>query len=165
MVPILKVTRQPPDNIDDYRQEFGYLGPALHGAVTRARSQSTTQAASTGGISSAACKDCVTHTRVISDLVVIVKSQMSSAGNLGISAGRGTIVMGGASSSAASSRTQTSAVANTAGNPTKYMFVTSRPSTPVQVFVTHKNESSDVIKKKFIRKQRLPLLKPLRSSN
>jgi hypothetical protein len=55
--------------------------------------------------------------------------------------------MGGASSSAASSRTQTSAVANTAGNPTKYMFVTSRPSTPVQVFVTHKNESSDVIKK------------------
>jgi hypothetical protein len=63
MVPILKVTRQPPDNIDDYRQEFGYLGPALHGAVTRARSQSTTQAASTGGISSAACKDCVTHSR------------------------------------------------------------------------------------------------------
>ncbi|EFX79794.1 hypothetical protein DAPPUDRAFT_244529 [Daphnia pulex] len=54
MVPILKVTRQPPDNIDDYRQEFGYLGPALHGAVTRARSQNTTPAASSTGISSAA---------------------------------------------------------------------------------------------------------------
>ncbi|XP_046445654.1 transcription initiation factor TFIID subunit 6-like [Daphnia pulex] len=108
MVPILKVTRQPPDNIDDYRQEFGYLGPALHGAVTRARSQNTTPAASSTGISSAA------------------------SGSLGISAGRGTIVMGGASSSAATSRTQSGAVANAAGNPTKYMFVTSRPSTPVQ---------------------------------
>lgn len=108
MVPILKVTRQPPDNVDDYRQEFGYLGPALHGAVNRARSQTTTTASS-GVISSAA------------------------AGSLGLSAGRGTIVMGGASGSATTSRNQSSVVANAASNPTKYMFVTSRPSTPVQV--------------------------------
>ncbi|KAI9565631.1 hypothetical protein GHT06_009423 [Daphnia sinensis] len=108
MVPILKVTRQPPDNVDDYRQEFGYLGPALHGAVNRARSQTTTTTASSGVISSAA------------------------AGSLGLSAGRGTIVVGGASGSATTSRNQSSAVANAASNPTKYMFVTSRPSTPVQ---------------------------------
>lgn len=108
MVPILKVTRQPPDNVDDYRQEFGYLGPALHGAVNRARSQTTTTASS-GVISSAA------------------------AGSLGLSAGRGTIVMGGVSGSATTSRNQSSVVANAASNPTKYMFVTSRPSTPVQV--------------------------------
>ncbi|XP_057371270.1 transcription initiation factor TFIID subunit 6-like isoform X2 [Daphnia carinata] len=108
MVPILKVTRQPPDNVDDYRQEFGYLGPALHGAVNRARSQTTTTTASSGVISSGA------------------------AGSLGLSAGRGTIVMGGATGSATTSRNQTSAVANAASNPTKYMFVTSRPSTPVQ---------------------------------
>lgn len=48
MIPILKVTRQPPDNVDDYRQEFGYLGPALHAAVTRARAQTTTPTVSAG---------------------------------------------------------------------------------------------------------------------
>jgi len=44
----LKASRQPPDNIDEYRQEFGYLGPALHGAVSRGRvqTQSTAQSAS-----------------------------------------------------------------------------------------------------------------------
>lgn len=59
-----------------------------------------------------------------------------TAGSLGLSAGRGTIVMGGASGSATTSRNQSSVVANAASNPTKYMFVTSRPSTPVQVFFT-----------------------------
>ena len=28
----------PPDNLDDYKTEFGYLGPALHAAVVKARS-------------------------------------------------------------------------------------------------------------------------------
>ena len=35
MVPILKVIRQPSDNLDDYRQEFGYLGLALQVSVSR----------------------------------------------------------------------------------------------------------------------------------
>lgn len=68
------------------------------------------------------------------------------AGSLGLSAGRGTIVVGGASASATNSRNQTSVVANAASNPTKYMFVTSRPSTPVQVFFT----KSDPMKSHFI---------------
>lgn len=58
---------------------------------------------------------------------------MFLGGSLGLSAGRGTIVMGGASSSGNASRNQSGASANSS-NPTKYMFVTSRPSTPVQVF-------------------------------
>lgn len=41
MVPILKVIRQPPDNLDDYRQEFGFLGPALQVSVSRSRTQSS----------------------------------------------------------------------------------------------------------------------------
>lgn len=52
MVPILKMTRQPPDNVDEYRQEFGYLGPALHAAVTRARAQNATPTVSSSGITS-----------------------------------------------------------------------------------------------------------------
>ncbi|KAI9551036.1 hypothetical protein GHT06_006055 [Daphnia sinensis] len=108
MVPILKVTRQPPDIADDCSQEFGYFGPALYGAVNIARSQTTTKSVSSGVISSAA------------------------AGSLGLSAGRGTIVVGGDSGSATTSRNQSSAVANAASNPTKYKFLTSRPLTPVQ---------------------------------
>ncbi|KAI9553713.1 hypothetical protein GHT06_021644 [Daphnia sinensis] len=108
MVPILKVTRQPPDIVDDYSQEYGYFGPALHGAVNIARSQTTTKSVSSGVISSAA------------------------AGSLGLSAGRGTIVVGGDSGSATTSRNQSRAVANAASNPTKYKFLTSRPLTPVQ---------------------------------
>lgn len=39
MTPLLKSIRQPPDTLDEYRAEFGYLGPALHAAVTKARTQ------------------------------------------------------------------------------------------------------------------------------
>ena len=34
----LRIVRDPPDNLDDYKTEFGYLGPALHAAVVKARS-------------------------------------------------------------------------------------------------------------------------------
>ncbi|KAI9560711.1 hypothetical protein GHT06_011661 [Daphnia sinensis] len=68
--------------------EFRYFGPALHGAVNIARSQTTTKTVSSGVISSASCK------RILSR--------------------------------------RNSAVANAASNPTKYKFLTSRPSTPVQ---------------------------------
>lgn len=33
------------DNVEDYRNEFGYLGPFLHSHVLRARQQVTTTAA------------------------------------------------------------------------------------------------------------------------
>ena len=125
MVPILKVTRQPPDNVDDYRQEFGYLGPALHAAVSRARSQATTPAASSTGITSAAG----------SILIQEISCKISRSLNLGgglLSAGRGTIMMSGTSTTK-TARNQSGAAASPA-NPTKYMFVTSRPSTPVQVY-------------------------------
>lgn len=88
MVGVLK-GRQSADNADDYRQEFGYLGPAIQAAVARARAQ----AAST-----------------------------PSAGGSGRPG----------SSSGASGNPASAAAAN-AG---KYMFVTSRPSTPVQVTLT-----------------------------
>lgn len=50
----LKASRQPPDNIDEYRQDFGYLGPALHAAVSRGRVQTqTTQSVSSSSLASA----------------------------------------------------------------------------------------------------------------
>jgi hypothetical protein len=35
--PALKQMRSTPDNIEDYKQEYGYLGAALHAAVVKAR--------------------------------------------------------------------------------------------------------------------------------
>lgn len=54
MTPILKATRQPPDNVDDYRMEFGYLGPSLQAAVTRARSQGGAPASSSASMAAGA---------------------------------------------------------------------------------------------------------------
>ncbi|ELU17490.1 hypothetical protein CAPTEDRAFT_183030 [Capitella teleta] len=35
--PILKITRDSPDDLEEYKQEFGYLGPTLHQAVVKLR--------------------------------------------------------------------------------------------------------------------------------
>ncbi|KAF7271491.1 TBP-associated factor 6 [Rhynchophorus ferrugineus] len=37
--PILKSIRNPPDNLEEYKQEYGYLGVVLHNAVVKARTQ------------------------------------------------------------------------------------------------------------------------------
>lgn len=44
LAPALKATRTPPDNADEYRAEYGYLGHLLHAQVVRARMQPTTTA-------------------------------------------------------------------------------------------------------------------------
>lgn len=44
--PLLKTLRQPPDYVEEYRNEFGYLGPALHTAVLKARTQPANPATS-----------------------------------------------------------------------------------------------------------------------
>ncbi|PSN55976.1 Transcription initiation factor TFIID subunit 6 [Blattella germanica] len=50
LAPLLKTIRQPPDFLEEYRAEFGYLGAALHGAVVKARTQPTpSPSASTAG--------------------------------------------------------------------------------------------------------------------
>lgn len=44
LAPVLKATRTPPDNAEEYRAEYGYLGQLLHAQVVRARMQPTTTA-------------------------------------------------------------------------------------------------------------------------
>lgn len=41
LAPIVKSIRNPPDNLEEYKQEYGYLGISLHGAVIKARTQPT----------------------------------------------------------------------------------------------------------------------------
>lgn len=50
---MLKTLRQPPDLVEEYKQEFGYIGIALSTAVSKARTQpSTTTPATTAIITS-----------------------------------------------------------------------------------------------------------------
>lgn len=39
--PIIKSTTNSPDYLEEYKNEYGYLGPALHSAVVKARMQPT----------------------------------------------------------------------------------------------------------------------------
>jgi transcription initiation factor TFIID subunit 6 len=40
---VLKITHQPPDNIEEYKKEFGSVGVQLHAAVCKARVIVTSQ--------------------------------------------------------------------------------------------------------------------------
>lgn len=37
VAPVLKTLRNPPDTVNDYKAEYGYLGPQLQVAVVKAR--------------------------------------------------------------------------------------------------------------------------------
>ncbi|XP_032669531.1 transcription initiation factor TFIID subunit 6-like [Odontomachus brunneus] len=39
VAPVLKTIRSPPDYVEDYKQDYGYIGPALCTAVAKARTQ------------------------------------------------------------------------------------------------------------------------------
>lgn len=44
MAPVLKTIRSPPDYVEEYKQDYGYIGPALCAAVAKARTQPATLA-------------------------------------------------------------------------------------------------------------------------
>ena len=43
--PILKTVKQPPDNLEDYKDEFGSIGQFLHASVSRSRSSAPSSSA------------------------------------------------------------------------------------------------------------------------
>ena len=49
VAPVLKSLRDPPDNPEEYKAEFGTLGPLLHQYVVRARQQSGSKGGGSGG--------------------------------------------------------------------------------------------------------------------
>lgn len=44
---MLKTTHQPPDNLEEFKKEFGSIGVQLHAALCKARATVTTQSSST----------------------------------------------------------------------------------------------------------------------
>jgi len=50
--PVLRTLREPPDNLEEYKLEFGSLGPHIHSGVERARKQSGSKQGGGGGAAS-----------------------------------------------------------------------------------------------------------------
>ncbi|XP_069687413.1 transcription initiation factor TFIID subunit 6 isoform X1 [Periplaneta americana] len=125
MSPLLKTIRQPPDYLEEYRAEYGYLGPALHTAVMKARTQPPPNpATSVAGTTNASATTTpapptiATPTpRGLTGPTTIVQAGSTSTGS-----GR-TIMVG----SAGAPRPVVSS-----NNASKYVIVTSRPTTPSQ---------------------------------
>uniref|UniRef100_T1J711 TAF6 C-terminal HEAT repeat domain-containing protein n=1 Tax=Strigamia maritima TaxID=126957 RepID=T1J711_STRMM len=44
LAPVIKTIRQPPDNVEEYKAEYGYFGQMLHSGVVKARQQPLTTA-------------------------------------------------------------------------------------------------------------------------
>ncbi|XP_023720508.1 transcription initiation factor TFIID subunit 6 isoform X2 [Cryptotermes secundus] len=123
--PLLKTLRQPPDYVEEYRSEFGYLGPALHAAVLKARTQPTTSTATPS-----TCTANATTTATAAPPTIAAPTPRSLSGPTAIvqtgpsqpGTGR-TIMMGGAGA-------PRPVVAS--NNASKYVILTSRPTTPSQ---------------------------------
>jgi transcription initiation factor TFIID subunit 6 len=77
--PLLKTLRQPPDYVEEYRSEFGYLGPALHTAVLKARTQPTPSPAA-----SSACAANATATAAPTPPTIAAPTPRSLSGQTAI---------------------------------------------------------------------------------
>ncbi|CAH1368277.1 unnamed protein product [Tenebrio molitor] len=109
VAPVLKNVKNPPDFIEEYKQEYGYLGPALHGAVLKARTQPTPSTTTACNISSSLTNVSATITRTVSQPCQIIQQNAGA---------QRTIMMN-----------QTGRVTNQINNQ-KILFVTQRPPTP-----------------------------------
>ncbi|XP_021926044.1 transcription initiation factor TFIID subunit 6 isoform X2 [Zootermopsis nevadensis] len=122
--PLLKTLRQPPDYVEEYRNEFGYLGPALHTAVLKARAQPANPAASAVGTTNATATATPAPPTIAAPTPRGLPSQTGivQTGSSQPGSGR-TIMMGGAGA-------PRPVVGSS--NASKYVIVTSRPTTPSQ---------------------------------
>ncbi|KAF4531893.1 hypothetical protein B566_EDAN000922 [Ephemera danica] len=112
LAPHLKTLRSPPDYVEEYRQDYGYLGGTLHAAVVKARQQPATPSSSTGSSSSSAVTTSVSLGQARSQSSIL----QSTAG------GPRTIVLSNASTIRTTQAT----------NSQKYVIMPSRPNTPSQ---------------------------------
>lgn len=79
MAPIIKGMTNPPDYLEEYKIEYGYLGLALHAAVMKARTQPTpTTTVSSAGVPSSSISSVgPTITRTVSAPTGIVQQVIS----------------------------------------------------------------------------------------
>lgn len=80
LAPQLKSVRSPPDYVEEYRQEYGYLGGALHAAVVKARQQPSlptpSAASSASSASAVATSVAIAQARTQPSILQTSKSQV-----------------------------------------------------------------------------------------
>ncbi|XP_001599379.2 transcription initiation factor TFIID subunit 6 [Nasonia vitripennis] len=92
VAPVLKTIRSPPDFVEDYKQEYGYIGPALCTAVAKARTQPTaTTPATTVGINNTSQQSVISSGKSISQTVVLGAGR--STGNTMTSGGQKFVIL------------------------------------------------------------------------
>ncbi|KAJ1528842.1 hypothetical protein ONE63_007216 [Megalurothrips usitatus] len=124
--PILKNVRSPPDSLEEYKAEYGYIGIALHSAVLKARA--TPQTPSSGSGSGAPNSSPITAAVPSLSTTPRPITQITGVSQAG---GNRSIVV--ASSPAGASRQIVSAPAN---SQQKYVIVASRPNTSTPQVIT-----------------------------
>nr|CAD7569481.1 unnamed protein product [Timema californicum] len=150
LAPLVKTLRQSPDLVEEYRAEYGYLGPALHGGVVKARTQPTPSSTAGSTIptnTSSAPMTGPLGTRTVSSQPGLVQAGMLRTRTVASQPGlvqadvslmasqARTLMMGGPPSS------------RTVSNPgSKYVIVTSRPPTPNQLQSPGVSQSPTVVK-------------------
>ncbi|XP_044752034.1 transcription initiation factor TFIID subunit 6 [Coccinella septempunctata] len=114
LVPVLKSIRSPPDLIEEYKQDYGYLGPLLHSGVSKGRSQPNT--------STVTCSSVTNSSSAITSIANTVSRPISAATGTIIQQNVGNRVMSPA----------VGRVSNP-GNNQKIVFVTQRSQGQSQV--------------------------------
>lgn len=71
LVPVLKSLRSTPDLLEEYKQEYGYLGVFLHSGVSKARTQPNSLAVT--------CSSVINSTNAITSIANTVSRPISSA--------------------------------------------------------------------------------------
>ncbi|XP_056642753.1 transcription initiation factor TFIID subunit 6 [Diorhabda sublineata] len=120
LAPVLKSIRNPPDNLDEYRQDYGYIGASLHAAVIKARTQpnilpQSTPASVSGVNNPITCNSTISRT--IGAPSNIIQQQSPSTGRA--------IVM------------NSNPRAQIQPSNQKFVFVTQRPQTPMSSTASH----------------------------
>lgn len=73
LAPVLKSIRDPPDNVEEYKQEYGYLGVSLYNAVIKARTQPNPVTTVPSNISSSPIPSSSSITRTVTTPTGIIQ--------------------------------------------------------------------------------------------
>ncbi|KAI4466035.1 transcription initiation factor tfiid subunit 6 [Holotrichia oblita] len=125
LAPVIKNLRNPPDHLEEYKADYGYLGPALHNAVMKARFQPVTTTTNSSNVmnNTITCAGTNIARTVTATSGIVQQQSVSTPGR--------TIVMN-----------QTGRVTTPTGNQ-KIVFLTQRPQTPSNIQQQNQQNNSN----------------------
>nr|CAI5827158.1 unnamed protein product [Callosobruchus analis] len=138
LAPILRSTRQPPDNVEEYRQDYGYLGGTLHAAVLKARTQPATTAPTSSNVATSSSASATPPASSSSSAVSAVAaaansiSPVAASNRMVVTSGAAAIERQNSGGNRMIVMTPGSRVQQSQSGNQKFVYVTQRPQTPVQ---------------------------------